>query len=154
MNKACGWHSHLATQCRCLNQVKAEGIISRTPSCLSALVVFLNDMFSSGRWEQALKNNFFWRQTNWLPGNACVFRNLGALGVGWWCPAHLTMWPLQAMPVPSPPLALSVTHVALRPQYKTSVPPARGFYQNWALGLVSWQQKAAAGKVFEHGSSA
>lgn len=28
-------------------------------SCLSALVVFLSDMFSSGRWEQALKNIFF-----------------------------------------------------------------------------------------------
>lgn len=33
------------------------------------------------------------------------------------------------------------------------VSPASGFYQNWALGLASWQQKVASGKVFEHGSS-
>lgn len=35
-----------------------------------------------------------------------------------------------------------------------AVSPARGFYQNWALGMVNWQQKAAAGKGFEHGSGA
>lgn len=49
---------------------KSRGLFSRTHSCLSTLVLFvlfcflvsvffLNDMFSSGRWEQALKNNFF-----------------------------------------------------------------------------------------------
>lgn len=49
---------------------KSRGLFSRTHSCLSTLVLFvlfcflvsvffLNDMFSSGRWEQALKNKFF-----------------------------------------------------------------------------------------------
>lgn len=164
MNKACGWHSHLATQCRCLNQVKAEGFISRMHSCLSMLVVFLNDMFSSGRWEQALKNNFFWRQTNWLPGNVCVFRNLVALGAGWWCPAHLTLWPLQAMPVPSPPRALSITRVILCLQYKISCWLLLQSGDFTKIGLWAWRagsrrqqlerflNMAAASEVWQQGN--
>lgn len=85
-----------------LVQVKAEGCSSTMHSCLSVLDFrgfFTNDMFSFGRWEQALKNKFFGGKLA-----AWIYMYLGTCRVLWVSAPPQLSWPALrcCSPAPSP----------------------------------------------------